>query len=253
MRILILVVIASLVSFIALVPACSSFHADPDPDKVCMGMGTIDDCQQCCATDHPDGKPAFLASFYHCACNGTGNGAAGNCAVVCASTQCATPSTAPQAGDACDTCLNSLLTYGECIASVGTTCQSIPDCTTMWDCVNRCSAGNDDAACKSADSLDACQSCCVSNHTSGGAVYSRAFFHCACTDNGATDGSSGLCATECADSACKGSQPISGDPCDNCLNRDTVLYACATAPALACTLDADCSAMLACYNACPTN
>jgi|GEM_PF-2209343 len=259
MRISIFVVTTLLALLFPLAPACSSFRADSDPDKVCMSTGTAENCASCCMANHSNGSGTFFAARNQCACTGTSSGAAGVCATECATTQCATPSVAPQANSTCDKCLQNATTLEQCSSTIQTMCQAVPDCTALNTCVTRCTtdagaeggADVSDPACKNAGSLSACQSCCNTNHDHGFAVYLATYYVCACTGYGATSGnSSGICAAECADSACKGSIPITGSACDNCLNQQAANNACNGAAYTACMQDSDCSAMFVCRSAC---
>ena len=97
--------------------------------------------------------------------------------------------------------------------------------------------GGNDSACAAKSTTNECVDCCTTNHSSGYDVFNQALADCECNNPGE-------CQFYCDTSLCVGSQPDS--LCNSCLAQSTT---CDSLPE--CDADTDCSALLACANACP--
>lgn len=112
-------------------------------------------------------------------------------------------------------------------------------------------AAGSDSACSAMATGAACGSCCETNHAAGAKVMGDAYFGCLC-------GSSGACQTQCAKSDCSMDQnapaPTPGDACDKCQQQNAPgdgTGKCDKQVDTACNADADCSALMKCYDSCP--
>ncbi|MDB4933575.1 MAG: hypothetical protein JWP87_547 [Labilithrix sp.] len=109
-----------------------------NPDTACKAEATLQECGQCCVTNHPQGYKVFQDTLLDCSCKGTGADAGiGPCATDCAATACkATPS---QPDQACTTCLQKAVGQGGgCQEALSTACTAEPDCIAEQKCVAPC-------------------------------------------------------------------------------------------------------------------
>lgn len=91
--------------------------------------------------------------------------------------------------------------------------------------------------CSKAASQDACFSCCETKNPKAVKLLNAAYADCACKSPGA-------CATQCAQSACVGKTPQTGDACDTCLGDQQAT--CGDQAATKCSADTSCSALFQC-------
>jgi hypothetical protein len=109
---------------------------------------------------------------------------------------------------------------------------------------------NPDDACAAETSQAACGQCCVTGHSAGYQVFLSAVLACACTGTGG-DAGAGVCATECAGTACKATPSQPDTACTTCLQGAIAQNgACGTAVSQACTADKDCVAEQKCLTPC---
>lgn len=113
--------------------ACAPATADTD----CKAQGTA--CVDCCSCFHQHGVTTFNTALENCVCQ------ANVCKTQCAQSLCATPSTNPATGDACDTCVNGALKADAgtgCLQQVVSACKADQDCVQLLTCVNGTSAND---------------------------------------------------------------------------------------------------------------
>jgi hypothetical protein len=89
-------------------------------------------------------------------------------------------------------------------------------------------------ACASRTNAIACLDCCSTASPGGADIRAQAFLDCSCA---------GPCQTACANSACAGTAPTSGDACDTCLLGATT---CGPTADTACKAIPACAAFLTC-------
>lgn len=191
----------------------------------CGDACTDDTCISACMTAHPSGARE-LESLTTCmqstctsACGGSSGGGGGDGGV----SACGFGS-----GDAtCDSCLDT-----NCCADANA-CTGDADCTALMDCASRCSD-------------DTCEAACETAHP-GGTAKMNALSACANT----------TCNTACSGaSSGPGPGPAPGPGPSSCgltsgdASCDTCLNASCCAPTTACVDDADCVALVRCYDAC---
>ena len=193
--------------------ACVS-NADCSALLACGDACTDETCISACMTAHPTGA-ALLDTLGTCVSN--------SCATACGGGGPPPPTSACGFGSGdvtCDTCLDT-----SCCGDANA-CLGDADCTALIDCVSRCS----DAACESA---------CEAAHPAGTTKLTTL----------------ATCANVTCGAACGGGGPGGGGPgscgltsgnatCDTCL--DTSCCAQTTT----CLGDADCVALINCYDAC---
>jgi hypothetical protein len=110
------------------------------------------------------------------------------------------------------------------------------------------SSGTADSAC--AAKGDACVQCCYDAHPSGAKIEDNVYATCIC-------GAKGACQTECAKSDCSDDDnapdSADGDACDVCEQKvwtDDDDGVCGKQFTDSCAGDADCQAMVKCYDTC---
>lgn len=91
---------------------------------------------------------------------------------------------------------------------------------------------------------DACRTCCRTNHAAGAEVYTNAVLGCICGDGGP-------CVTACATTTCASSPTDGDEACNQCIDRDETASACESSIDATCKSSEDCTALLACADACP--
>jgi hypothetical protein len=111
---------------------------ETNPDLACKNEKTLQECGQCCVTNHPKGYQVFQDSIIGCACKGMGaDGGVGPCATDCAQTACKNPPA--QLDQACSTCLQTAVSQGgACQEALSTACTAEPDCIAEQKCVAPC-------------------------------------------------------------------------------------------------------------------
>ncbi len=106
----------------------------PPTDVTCAGESTLNACEQCCLTVHPEGYSVYQMALMPCVCTSPGA-----CATECQSEACANQPVTT--GDACDTCITAALNQntGACYSAVSTACQGDSDCTDLFGtCIPPC-------------------------------------------------------------------------------------------------------------------
>lgn len=194
--------------------ACVS-DADCTALVTCGDACRDDACLSGCMTAHPTGA-ALLDSLSTCV--GT------SCATACGGGSSGPPTSACGFGTgaaACDSCLDT-----NCCGDANA-CLGDADCTALIDCAQTCS----DSACEAA---------CESAHPAGTAKMT-ALSTCANTACGGTCGGA---------SSGPGPGPASCGLTSGVATCDTCLDASCCAPTSACLGDADCTAIVGCYDAC---
>jgi len=119
-----------------------------------------------------------------------------------------------------------------------------PPDSSLWDAPSTGDTGPVDAgesACGQKQFRPDCISCCDNFHFVGLVTFDQAMNPCACS-------TPGVCATQCASSYCASTDPIDGDPCDQCLRQSLMSGGACYQPVIvqACDSQPDCVALLAC-------
>lgn len=106
-----------------------------------------------------------------------------------------------------------------------------------------------DEACAQEATLQACGTCCVTNHPSGYKVFQDSLIGCACTGTGADGGAP--CAADCAATACKTPPAQPDQTCNTCLQGSVgQTGACNAAVLSDCSASPDCLAQQKCVTPC---
>jgi hypothetical protein len=106
-----------------------------------------------------------------------------------------------------------------------------------------------DKACGAETTLQACGTCCITNHKSGYTVFQYSLLGCACKGPGADGGAP--CATECATTICATTPKSPDATCSTCLQGSIDTGgACQEQVSTDCTGDKDCVAQQACVAQC---
>jgi hypothetical protein len=112
------------------------------------------------------------------------------------------------------------------------------------------SSEDPDLACGAETTQQACAQCCATNHPSGYETFAGTLLACACKGTGA-DGGAGVCATECADTACAQTPKTPTSACNTCLQTAVGSGGgCQQAVSDACTAEPDCLAQQKCVAQC---
>ena len=103
----------------------------PNPNAQCAGTTTEAACFQCCEQKNPGTVTKWSQFWDDCAC------AANRCGAQCAQTWCA--GFQPNAGDACDTCLNNVSnacsTQADAVCKQDATCAPLVLCDEASGCL----------------------------------------------------------------------------------------------------------------------
>lgn len=106
-----------------------------------------------------------------------------------------------------------------------------------------------DKACGAEATLQACGSCCITNHKTGYAVFQKSLLDCTCKGTGADGGAP--CATECAATACATTPKQPDGTCNTCLQASIGTGGgCQDQVVADCSADTDCLAQQKCVSQC---
>ena len=106
-----------------------------------------------------------------------------------------------------------------------------------------------DTACGAETTLQACGTCCITNHKSGYTVFQASLLACACMGTGADGGAP--CATECGATICAATPKNPDATCSTCLQTSIGAGgACQEQLTTDCTADKDCLAEQTCVAQC---
>lgn len=106
-----------------------------------------------------------------------------------------------------------------------------------------------DEACGAESTLQACGTCCITNHKSGYDIFQASLLACACKGTGADGGTP--CATECGTTICAATPKNPDAACNTCLQASIGAGgACQEQLTADCTADKDCLAEQTCVAQC---
>jgi hypothetical protein len=109
--------------------------------------------------------------------------------------------------------------------------------------------GTGDTACAAETTLQACGTCCATNHKTGYTTFITAVVACACSGTGADGGAP--CATECGATLCAATPKNPDAACNTCLQASIGTGgACQEKLTTDCSADTDCVAQQKCLQPC---
>jgi hypothetical protein len=109
--------------------------------------------------------------------------------------------------------------------------------------------GTGDTACGAETTLQACGTCCITNHQAGYKTFQASLLACACTGTGADGGAP--CSTECGATICAATPKNPDAACSACLQASIGAGGgCQEKLTTDCTADKDCLAEQTCVAQC---